>query len=85
MSSGIGYCVLPPDMVGQISIRNPRDYASWLAEIACGFVYVDYSDGSAKLRIGQFGETVSESVSCTETELNSCEIADFNVSSIDLF
>lgn len=79
LPSGIGYCVLPPDMVGQISTRNPRDYVSWLAEIACGFVYVDYSDGSAKLRIGQFGEDVSESVSNAETELNSCEIADFIV------
>ena len=79
LPSGIGYCVLPPDMVEQISTRNPRDYASWLAEIACGFVYVDYSDGSAKLRIGQFGEAVSESVTNAETELNSCEIADFIV------
>ncbi|MDE5584434.1 MAG: hypothetical protein K2J08_12120 [Ruminococcus sp.] len=79
LPSGTGYCVLPPDMVGQISTRNPRDYASWLAQIACGFVYVDYSDGRAKLRIGQFGEAVSESVSRTETELNSCEIADFIV------
>ncbi|MDE6832903.1 MAG: hypothetical protein K2J39_01450 [Ruminococcus sp.] len=55
------------------------DYISWIAELACEFVYVDYSDGSAKLRRGQFGEAVSESVSNAETELNSYEIADFIV------
>ena len=77
--SNIGYCLLPPDMVGEISTKNPRDYASWLAEIACGFVFVDYSDGNAKIRIGQFGEEVLNEISVDETELNSCEIADFTL------
>ena len=77
--SDVGYCLLPADMVGEISTKNPRDYVSWLAEIACGFVYVDYSDGNAKIRIGQFGEEVLNEISVDETELNSCEIADFTL------
>lgn len=79
LPSDVGYCLLPPDMVGQISTRNPRDYASWLAEIACGFVHVDYSNGNARLRIGQFGEEIKNEISWEETEINSCEIADFIV------
>lgn len=77
--SDVGYCLLPPDMVGEISTKNPRDYASWLAEIACGFVYVDYSDGTAKIRIGQFSEEFNHEISYDEVELNSCEIADFEI------
>lgn len=77
--SDVGYCLLPPDMVGEISTKNPRDYASWLAEIACGFVFVDCSDGNAKIRIGQFGEEVNHKISYDEVELDSCEIADFTL------
>lgn len=77
--SGQGFCLLPTDMVGEISTKNPRDYASWLAEIACGFVYVDYSDGNAEIRIGQFGEEIMNEVSIDEIELDSCEIADFTL------
>lgn len=79
LPSGKGYCLLPPDMVGEISTKNPRDYASWLAEIACGFVFVDYSDGTAKIRIGQYSEEVNHEISYDEVELNSCEIADFTL------
>ena len=77
--SDVGYCLLPAAMVGEISTKNPRDYASWLAEIACGFVYVDYSDGTAKIRIGQFSEEVNHEISYDEVELDSCEIADFTL------
>lgn len=79
LPSGQGFCLLPTDMVGEISTKNPRDYASWLAEIACGFVYVDYSDGNAEIRIGQFGEEIMNEVSIDEIELDSCEIADFTL------
>lgn len=79
LPSGKGYCLLPPDMVGEISTRNPRDYASWLAEIACGFVFMDYSNGNPRIRIGQFGEEIKNEISWDEIELNSCEIADFTV------
>ena len=75
----VGYCLLPPDMVGEISTKNPRDYASWIAEIACGFIFVDYSDGNAEIRIGQFGEEIMNEVSIDEIELDSCEIADFTL------
>lgn len=77
--SGQGFCLLPTDMVGEFSTKNPRDYASWLAEIACGFVYVDYSDGTSKICIGQFGEEIMNEVSIDEIELDSCEIADFTL------
>jgi len=80
LPGGIGYCVLPADMVGEISTKNPRDYVSWIAEIACGFVYVDYSAGNAEIHIGQFGEEVSDEITADEIELNSCEIADFTLS-----
>ena len=75
--SGVGYYLLPQNMVGEISTKNPRDYISWLAEIACGFAFIDYSSGTPKLTIGQFGEEVLNEVSADEVELDSCEIADF--------
>ena len=77
--SDVGYCLLPPDMVGEISTKNPRDYASWIAEIACGFIFVDYSDGTSKIRIGQYSEKVNHEISYDEVELDSCEIADFEL------
>ena len=77
--SGQGFCLLPTDMVGEISTKNPRDYASWIAEIACGFIFVDYSDGTSKIRIGQFSEEVNHEISYDEVELDSCEIADFEL------
>ena len=75
--SGVGYYLLPADKVGEISTKNPRDYISWLAEIACGFAFMDYSSGTPFLTIGQFGEEILNEVSADEIELNSCEIADF--------
>lgn len=75
--SGVGYYLLPADKVGEISTKNPRDYISWLAEIACGFAFMDYSSGTPFLTIGQFGEEILNEVSVDEIELNSCEIADF--------
>lgn len=81
LPSGKGYCLLPSDMAGEISTRNPRDYASWLAEIACGFVFMDYSNGNPRVRIGQFGEEIKNEILREEIELNSCEIADFTVQS----
>ncbi|MDE5584143.1 MAG: hypothetical protein K2J08_10630, partial [Ruminococcus sp.] len=79
----VGYCLLPSDIVGEISTKNPRDYVSWLAEIACGFVFVDNSDDVPKIRIGQFGEDIGvgmgNEISWDEVELNSCEIADFSL------
>ncbi len=77
--SGQGFCLLPTDMVGEISTKNPRDYASWIAEIACGFIFVDYSDGTSKIRIGQYSEEVNHEISYDEVELDSCEIADFEL------
>ncbi len=75
--SGVGYYLLPADKVGEISTKNPRDYISWLAELACGFAFMDYSSGTPFLTIGQFGEEILNEVSVDEIELNSCEIADF--------
>ena len=77
--SDVGYCLLPADMVGEISTKSPRDFVSWLAEIACGFAFMDYSLGTPRLRIGQFGEEVLNEISSDEIELNSCEIADFTL------
>lgn len=85
LPSGNGYCVLPADMVGKISSTNPRDYASWIAEIACGFIYTDYIDGIAKIRIGQFEEEISDEISVEETEFSSCEIADFALNFIRVY
>ena len=70
--SDVGYCLLPADKVGEISTKSPRDFVSWLAEIACGFAFMDYSSGTPRLRIGQFGEEVLNEVSSYEIELNSC-------------
>lgn len=77
--SGNGYCLLTPDMVGEISTKNPRDYVSWLAEIACGFVYMDYSSEKPYLRIGNFSEEINHQISYDEVEINSCEISDFSL------
>lgn len=77
--SDVGYCLLPADKVGEISTKSPRDFVSWLAEIACGFAFMDYSLNTPRLRIGQFGEEVLNEVSSDEIELNSCEIADFTL------
>lgn len=76
---GTKFCLLSPDMVGEISTRNPRDYISWLSELACGFIFMDYSKSTPSVRIGQFGEEIKNSISYEEVELNSCEIADFTL------
>ena len=75
--SGVGYYLLPRSMVGEISTKNPRDYVSWLAELACVFAFMDYSSGVPNLTIGQFGEEALNEISADEVELDSCEIADF--------
>lgn len=84
-----GYCLLPPDIVGEISTKNPRDYVSWIAELACGFAYTCYKqdglhepytqggDHNPYIKIGQFSEENSVEVGYNEIELNSLEIADF--------
>lgn len=84
-----GYCLLPPDIIGEISTKNPRDYISWIAELACGFAYVCYKqdglhepytqggDHNPYIKIGQFSEENPVEVSYDEVELNSLEIADF--------
>ena len=84
-----GYCLLPPDIVGEISTKNPRDYASWLAEIACGFAYASYKqdglhepyvqggDHNPYIKIGQFSNENIEEIRYDEIELNTLEIADF--------
>lgn len=77
--SGIGYILLPPDKIGGISTKNPRDYASWLAELACGFIFVGYAEKDAWIKIGQFREDDYIEILPEETELNSCEIADFKL------
>ncbi len=79
MPSGLGYVLLPPDKIGEISTKNPRDYVSWLAELACGFVFVGYSEGDAWIKIGQYWEEDFIEILPEETELNSCEIADFKL------
>ncbi len=79
MPSGIGYVLLPPDEIGEISTKNPRDYVSWLAELACGFIFVGYSEGDAWIKIGQYWEEKFIEILPEETELNSCEIADFKL------
>lgn len=77
--SGIGYVLLPPDQIGEISTKNPRDYVSWLAELACGFVFVGYSENDAWIKIGQYWEDAFIEILPEETELNSCEISDFTL------
>lgn len=84
-----GYCLLPPDIIGEISTKNPRDYISWIAELACGFAYVCYKqdglhepytqggDHNPYIKIGQFSEENPVEVGYDEVELNSLEIADF--------
>lgn len=79
MPSGIGYVLLPPDKIGEISTKNPRDYVSWLAELACGFVFVGYGENDAWIKIGQYWEDDYIEILPEETELNSCEIADFKL------
>lgn len=79
MPSGNGYVLLPPDINGEISTKNPRDYVSWLAELACGFVFVGYSENDTWVKIGQFWEDDFVEIFPEETELNSCEIADFTL------
>lgn len=79
LPSGTGYALLPPDIVGEISTKNPRDYVSWLAELAYGFAFVDYSKGDVWVKIGQFEENNFTEILSDETELSSCEIADFTV------
>lgn len=84
-----GYCLLPPDIVGEISTKNPRDYVSWIAELACGFActcykqdgfnepYVQSGDHEAYIKIGQFSDDNPVEITYDEIELNSLEIADF--------
>lgn len=79
MPSGLGYILLPPDKIGEISTKNPRDYASWLAELACGFVFVGYGKSDTWIKIGQYWEDDYIEILPEETELNSCEIADFKL------
>lgn len=79
MPSDIGYVLLPPDKIGGISAKNPRDYVSWLAELACGFAFVGYAEKDAWLKIGQYWEDDYIEILSEETELNSCEIADFKL------
>lgn len=74
-----GYMLLSPDKVGEISTKNPRDYISWLAELACGFAFVNYDKGDAWIKIGQFWEDAFIEILPEETELNSCEISDFKL------
>lgn len=74
-----GYMLLPSEKVGEISTRNPRDYISWLAELACGFAFVNYDEGDAWIKIGQFWEDAFIEILSEETELNSCEISDFTL------
>ena len=84
-----GYCLLPPDIVGEISTKNPRDYVSWIAELACGFAYVYYKqdgfnepyvqggDHESYIKIGQFSDKNIAEIGDDEVELNTLEIADF--------
>lgn len=79
MPSNKGYLLLTPDISGEITTKNPRDYVSWLAELACGFAYVEYGQGDIWVKIGQFWEDDFTEIFSEETELNSCEIADFEI------
>lgn len=84
-----GYCLLPSDIVGEISTKNPRDYVSWIVELACGFActcykqdgfnepYVQGGDHEAYIKIGQFSDDNPAEINYDEIELNSLEIADF--------
>lgn len=84
-----GYCLLPPDIVGEISTKNPRDYVSWTAELACGFAFVYYKqdgfrepyvqggDHEPYIKMGQFNDENIVEINYDEVELNTLEIADF--------
>lgn len=84
-----GYCLLPPDIIGEISTKNPRDYISWIAELACGFAFAYYKqdgfrepyvhggDHKAYIKIGQFNNENIVEIGYDEVELNTLEIADF--------
>ena len=78
-TSEVGYTLLKDDEYGQISSKNPRDFASWIAQIACGFIFMKYDDGFVRIRIGQFWEDGEVSISFDEVELDSCEIADYTI------
>lgn len=83
------YCLLPPDIVGEIATKNPRDYVAWIAELACGFAcasykqdgfyepYVQDGDHEAYIKIWQFNDENVVEIKYDETELNTLEIADF--------
>ncbi|MDE6834959.1 MAG: hypothetical protein K2J39_12055 [Ruminococcus sp.] len=85
----IGYCLLPKDIVGEISTKNPRDYVSWIAELACGFAYICYKqdgfhepyvqggDHEPYIKIGQFNNENVVEINRDEVELNTLEIVDF--------
>lgn len=84
-----GYCLLPPDIIGEISTKNPRDYISWIAELACGFAfayykqdgfrepYVQGGDHKAYIKIGRLDDENFVEINYDEVELNTLEIADF--------
>ena len=84
-----GYCLLPTDIVGEISTKNPRDYVSWIAELACGFAYAYYKqdgfrepyvqggDHELYIKIWQFDNENVIEINRDEVELNTLEIADF--------
>lgn len=84
-----GYCLLPPDIIGEISTKNPRDYVSWIAELACGFAFVYYKqdgfrepyvqggDHESYIKIGRLDDENFVEINYDEVELNTLEIADF--------
>lgn len=84
-----GYCLLPPEIIGEISTKNPRDYISWIAELACGFAFAYYKqdgfrepyiqdgDHKAYIKIGRLDDKNFVEINYDEVELNTLEIAEF--------
>lgn len=74
-----GFCIASPEAAGKISSKCPRDYVSWLAELACGFICSVPDPNISKIKIGQFETSPSFEISYDIIQLDSCEIAEYSV------
>lgn len=89
-----GFCLPDTARVGENDTKTPRDYASWIAVTACGFIDVTNNpmdngnpmmhDGSpvdSAIKIGQFETTPTDEIPYSSIENDTLDIADFTVSS----
>lgn len=82
----MGYCVLPMEQTGESATHCPRDYASWLAQIGCGFIVCNYLDGEIPyISIGQFETSPTETLNWKSFEQDTLEIANFNITCYKIY